>query len=248
MSSDLADQTEQAGGRGLRVRAPSERSRKALRLAKLSGLVVLLLGGAVIAGFLQFAERVAEMKVPVAETKGDAIVVLTGGYKRIEQALDLLRRGAGERLLISGVNPATTGGEIRRLTKSSKALFSCCVDIGHDAIDTVGNANETARWIRERGYKRVFLVTNNYHMPRSLLELRRVDPETDYIPYPVINTDLKSENWLHEPDVLRRLVSEYAKYSLASLRTIVGTATETGLRTDRARAQDPKAELIRISQ
>jgi uncharacterized SAM-binding protein YcdF (DUF218 family) len=247
MSSDLADQTEEAGGRGRYARAPSKRSRRAMRLVKFTGLVLLLIGGAVVAGFLQFAERVAEMTVPAADTRGDAIVVLTGGYQRIERAIDLLRRGAGERLLISGVNPSTTGGEIRRLTKSSKALFSCCVDIGHDAIDTVGNANETARWIRERGYKRVFLVTNNYHMPRSLLELHRVDPETEFIPYPVINTDLKSENWLREPNVLRRLVSEYAKYSLASVRAMFGTATETGLRTDRARVERAKTELIRVS-
>ncbi|MGN6551748.1 MAG: YdcF family protein [Pararhizobium sp.] len=215
------------------------RPRHVSRIVKISCLAFVLAAGAVVAGFLQFAERVAEMKVPPDTVKGDAIVVLTGGYQRIEHALDLLRRGAGQRLLISGVNPATTGSEIRKLTRSTKALFACCVDIGHDAIDTVGNANETARWIREHSYKHVLLVTNNYHMPRSLLELRRVDPDTDFIPYPVINTDLKSSNWLRNSDVLRSLVSEYAKFSLASLRDMVGAVGETGLRTDQASAEEP---------
>ena len=36
----------------------------------------------------------------------DAIIVLTGGQSRIDAALDLLKSGKGERLLISGVNPS----------------------------------------------------------------------------------------------------------------------------------------------
>lgn len=236
MSSDIAEET--AGSGVAKNERQTRRARHISRFVKISCLAFVLAVGGVVAGFLQFAEQVAEMKVPPDTVKGDAIVVLTGGYQRIEHALDLLRRGAGQRLLISGVNPATTGSEIRKLTRSTKALFACCVDIGHDAIDTVGNANETARWIRERGYKHVLLVTNNYHMPRSLLELRRVDPDTDFIPYPVINTDLKSSAWLRNSEVIRSLVSEYVKFSLASLRAMIGAAGETGLRTDLANAEE----------
>ncbi len=209
-------------------------------VASLTGVLMLLGLAAFVAGFLDFAERVVELKVPDRSVKGDAIVVLTGGQQRIEHALDLLRSGAARRLLISGVNPATTGSEIRRLTKSSKTLFACCVDIGHDAIDTIGNAYETARWIGSNGYRRVFLVTNNYHMPRSLLELRRVDPQTEFIPYPVINNDLKTRNWLHEPPVVRRMVTEYVKYTLARVRDWLGPPADRGLRTERAGERDAR--------
>ena len=209
-------------------RERSKRSRRLALLASLIGILMLFGLAGFVAGFLNFAERVVELKVPDRSVKGDAIVVLTGGQQRIEHALDLLRSGAARRLLISGVNPTTTGNEIRHLTKSSKSLFECCVDIGHDAIDTIGNAYETSRWIGRNGYKRVFLVTNNYHMPRSLLELRRVDPKTDFIPYPVINNDLKSRNWLHEPPVVRRLVTEYVKYTLASMRAWMGPPADRG--------------------
>ena len=221
-----------------RSRKRSMRSRLAGLLVRLSGFGVLLALALFVAGFLDFAERVVELKVPDGSVKGDGIVVLTGGQQRIEHALDLLQSGAARRLLISGVNPATTGSEIRRLTRSSKSLFACCVDIGHDAIDTIGNAYETARWIDRNGYRRVFLVTNNYHMPRSLLELRRVDPKTEFIPYPVINNDLKSRNWLHNPPVMRRLVTEYVKYTLARTLDWMGLPADRGLRTDRAREQD----------
>jgi len=236
MSNETPPSQDSAAPAGTGPRRYSRRARVLTLLASLAGLATLALGVVVVAGFLNFVERVVEMRVPDAAVKGDGIVVLTGGQQRIEHALDLLRSGAAKRLLISGVNPATTGTEIQRLTKSSKSLFVCCVDIGHDAIDTIGNAYETARWISERGYKRVFLVTNNYHMPRSLLELRRVDPETDFIPYPVINNDLKQSNWLGEPDVVRRLVSEYVKYTVASVRLMLGPPSDRGLRTDRTRA------------
>lgn len=193
-------------------------------------LVCVLLAICVAGGFIGFVAKVAAVKVPDPSARGDAIVALTGDHKRIDLALDLLRRGVAPRLLISGVNPATTGSEIRELTKSSKALFSCCVDIGHDAIDTIGNAYETARWIRGRGYRHVFLVTNNYHMPRSLMELHRVDPETDFIPYPVINADLSGSAWLDRPTVVRHLLSEYVKYTLSGARNLLGATSETGLR------------------
>lgn len=184
-----------------------------------------------IAGFLHFAETVAALEVP-NDPKADAIVVLTGGYQRIDRAIDLLKKGAGGRLLISGVNPTTSGNQIRKLTQSSSALFECCVDMGYEAVDTIGNANEAARWISDHQFRRVLVVTNNYHMPRSLLELKVSDPETDFIAYPVVNTDLRNGNWLRQPGVLKAMLSEYLKYCLARIRAFAGARSWSGLRAD----------------
>ena len=197
----------------------------------LAGILLAAVAG--MGGFLYFAETVAALETP-REAKADAIVVLTGGYQRIDRAIDLLKQGAGRRLLISGVNPATSGNQIRKLTQSSLALFECCVDMGYEAVDTIGNANETARWISDHQFRRVLVVTNNYHMPRSLLELRAVDPQTEFIAYPVVNTDLKNGNWLHQPVVMKAMLSEYLKYSLARLRAFAGARSWSGLRGDMA--------------
>ena len=124
----------------------------------------------------------------------------------------------------------TSSRQIREFTQASSTLFECCVDIGHDAIDTIGNANETARWISDHGYRRVLVVTNNYHMPRSLLELRRSDNRTEFLSYPVVNSDLKSRNWLSEPIVMKTMLWEYVKYSAAKLRDLAGADTSSGLR------------------
>lgn len=203
------------------------------RIARFCALFLLVIFAGFFAGFLWFADSVTSMRRP-EQAKADAIVVLTGGYQRIEQAVSLLTDGAGDRLLISGVHPTTTPSQIRRMTQSSKDLFSCCVDIGYDALDTIGNANETVRWIHDKGFHSVLVVTNNYHMPRSLLELRRLDPATDFIPYPVVNSDLKRKNWFVDPNALRTLLSEYGKIVATSIRDFAGWRGPTGLRTEKA--------------
>ena len=49
--------------------------------------------------------------------------------------------------------------------------FSCCVDLDHSAINTIGNAVETRRWVMARGFQSLIVVTSNFHMPRALAEL-----------------------------------------------------------------------------
>ncbi|HXV29450.1 MAG TPA: YdcF family protein [Sinorhizobium sp.] len=221
--------------------ARRRRARSLLRKILRRGFFVLVpCIGLFIAGFLQFADTVASLQPPPAP-KADGIIVLTGGFQRIDQAVDLLRSGAGQRLLISGVHPTTTRSQIRHNTQGSPALFKCCVDIGHDAVDTIGNAAEASQWIRDRGYRSILVVTNNYHMPRSLLELRRAQPETEFIAYPVINSDLKTSNWLRNPLFMKAILLEYAKYSVASVRDFVGSRSANGLITVSSRVP-PTAE------
>ncbi|WP_183820355.1 MULTISPECIES: YdcF family protein [Rhizobium] len=207
------------------------------RLLRWGGFGCVLAIALLFGGFLRFADSVTTLKPPV-EPKADAIVVLTGGYQRIDQAVELLQKGAGKRLLISGVHPTTTPAQIRKMTQGSANLFSCCVDIGHDALDTIGNAEETSNWIHAKGYRSVLVVTNNYHMPRSLAELSYVDPDIEFIPYPVVNSDLKTRNWFTDPNAMRVMLAEYAKVLLAGARNITGFGRHTGLRSASASASD----------
>jgi len=200
------------------------------RFLRWAGFTCILAAALIFGGFLRFADSVTTMKPP-AEPKADAIVVLTGGYQRIDQAVELLQKGAGKRLLISGAHPSITPTQIRKTTQGSAGLFSCCVDVGYDAIDTIGNAEETSSWIHAKGYKSVLVVTNNYHMPRSLAELSYVDPDIEFIPYPVVNSDLKTSNWFTDPNALRVMLAEYGKVLLAGARNLTGFGRHTGLRS-----------------
>jgi uncharacterized SAM-binding protein YcdF (DUF218 family) len=195
-------------------------SRVAHYFLRFAGFVIVTAGVTFFAGFVIFYQHVATMQPP-ENPKADAIVVLTGGYQRVDQGVQLLANGSGRRLLISGVNPATTGRQIRLLTRSPSNLFECCVDIGHDARDTAGNAAETARWIKTNHFKTVILVTNNYHMPRSLAEIRRADDRSVFIAYPVEN-GLSLGDLASNPLLIRTLASEYVKFLLVESRDWTG--------------------------
>lgn len=204
--------------------------RRGLRCA--TGIAfAILFGGALafLGGFAAFASHVARLTPPAEQPNADAIIVLTGGEKRLDAAVDLLKSGKGRRLLISGVHPAARLSDLQRATGGDATLFRCCVDIDHAALDTVGNAEESAKWVTSHAYDKVIVVTNNYHMPRSLLELKRLIGETELQPYPVVNTRLDSGEWVGNRDALRVLFTEYAKYLGAVARGLVpGLAPRAG--------------------
>jgi len=99
-----------------------------------------------------------------------------------------------------------------RLTGLSEKEFSCCVDIDREAADTIGNARETAKWLRRKGYKSVIVVTAGYHMPRSLTELARELPEIRLHPYPVQPAPFTDAPWWLQPLKVRTLTAEYVKF------------------------------------
>jgi uncharacterized SAM-binding protein YcdF (DUF218 family) len=148
----------------------------------------------------------------------DGIVALTGGPFRINDALDLLAAGRGKRLLISGVNPLTRPGEISRLVPEHQRWFACCVDIEHSATNTIGNAIETRRWAKVRGFNSLIVVTANFHMPRALAELQHELPEVALVPYPVVSDKVRVDAWWENPETARLLFLEYLKYIVAKVR------------------------------
>ncbi|WP_139974834.1 YdcF family protein [Ochrobactrum sp. CGA5] len=179
-------------------------------------LFIVLL--AFLVGFVAFGEKVTSMQPPALDQPADAIIVLTGGQSRIQAAVNLLKDKRGKRLLISGVHPATNEKTLQRATHADQSLFDCCVDLDRSALNTVGNATESERWIRTNNYRRVILVTNNYHIPRSTLEMSYRMKDVEFIPYPVVNGERREHSWVAESDTLRVLFIEYVKYLGAVVR------------------------------
>ena len=185
----------------------------------------VLIGGALalaalFIGFSLFANAIGSLEQPVELKQADAIVVLTGGQKRLDSALMLLDQDKGQKLLISGVNPSTTMADIRKISTIKPELYDCCITLDHKALDTIGNAKESVEWIKENGFQKIILVTNNYHMPRSLMEIRRVAPELDIQPYAVVNSDISQGQWLKRPKAFRVIALEYVKYLATRLHLL----------------------------
>ena len=107
---------------------------------------------ALVLGFAGFVWLLPSQEVAL-DRNADGIVVLTGGTSRITDALELLASGRGKRLLITGVNPGTTTGDIARQTVDYGRLLNCCVDLDYSALNTLGNAVQARRWANEHGFK-----------------------------------------------------------------------------------------------
>jgi uncharacterized SAM-binding protein YcdF (DUF218 family) len=180
-------------------------------------LILGVLGLAWLAGLVGFAAMVP-LGVADVETKTDAIVVLTGGSERLPAGLDLLEKGLGKKLFVSGVYRGVDVRELMRLSRHAPEALECCIVLGYAADNTIGNAQETAAWMTAESYTSLRLVTGNYHMPRALAELKAALPQAHIIAHPVFPEHVKAEAWWYKPGTFILIASEYSKYLMARLR------------------------------
>ena len=177
----------------------------------LAAIFVVLLVWAT--GLLAFAARVDRLTPADDPAPADGIVALTGGSgERISAAVRLLEDGRARRLLISGVGQHVTRGELQTIVGAAKPVFDCCVDLGFQAANTLGNARETAAWSRAHGFRTLILVTADYHMPRARLELHAALPEATIETYPVATSELRTGDWWKTEASAERMILEYCKY------------------------------------
>jgi uncharacterized SAM-binding protein YcdF (DUF218 family) len=208
------------------------RRRVATCVCAVSLAALLVLAG----GFLWFVFHIANEEPPVDRATADGIVALTGGASRISDAVELLASGRGRRLLITGVAPTTNTTELIRLTPESERWFGCCIDLDYSAVNTFGNAAETGRWARERGFRSLVVVTSGYHMPRAMLEIGHRLPDVTLIPFPVVSAQSRAEPWWSSVGSAKILVFEYLKLIVAAARIGLEPASATTGIAPRSRA------------
>lgn len=209
-------------------------SRRRNRLVRLVAIVSALCLALYSAGFAVFLSEVSFYRKDMPDSRADGIVVLTGGVARVDEAVKLLNAKKGERLLISGVHPSASRAVLAKTFAVDEDRFNCCVDVDHEALDTVGNAVETADWVAEHGYRSLLVVTNDYHMPRSLLELHSTLAGVKLIPHAVVASQHESDTAAEQASRYRVLLGEYVKYSAARIRTLVAPHPGAGDEVHRA--------------
>jgi len=187
-------------------------------LTSLLLVIVLVWAGGFLA-FMQLVPRTLDDNV----TKTGGIVVLTGGTERLDTAIRLLEEAKAEKLLISGVYRGVDLNALLRLFRQAPHELECCIDIGHEADDTQGNAAETQDWVAANSYTSLRVVTANYHMPRSLLEIRHRLPNTTIIAHPVFPEAVKTDQWWRWSGTTSLLLGEYNKYLLVWVRHRLAT-------------------------
>ena len=212
------------------VPSPERRGRLRRWFARAFGLICV--GGlvAVTGGFLAFAWSIDQSE-HLPSRRAEAMIALTGGKDRIPDAVTLLAEGYANRLLISGVAQGISRSEVAQLAPRFRTLVECCVDLGYQARNTIGNAEEARRWFTDNQLRGPLLVvTSNYHMPRALVELSAVLPGVELIPAPVVTEKLRRSAWWKDLHVARLWASEYAKL-VVSLARLTFRDLSSGRRT-----------------
>lgn len=98
------------------------------------------------------------------------IVVLTGGKNRIKLAFDSVKKFHAKNILISGVYKRT---KLEDILCNAGVIGDVSVVLGYKALNTEGNAKEVREVADELGMKEIILITSDYHMFRSLHEVRK---------------------------------------------------------------------------
>ena len=161
------------------------------------------------AGFVAFDHRINAIEIDES-SKADAIVVLTGGRNRVGKAVHLLNAERADKLFISGVFKNTSLEELQN--RGDVEIFNSeQVTLDKEAKNTVENAKITAEWIKDHNIKSIYLVTSNYHMPRSMVEFRYYNPKLEIIPYPVYS-DKMDKKWWKNWKSFKLLAGEYNKF------------------------------------
>ena len=164
---------------------------------------------------LSAADLLSQTKIDREDT---GIVALTGGGgTRIKAAIKLYDARLGKKVFISGVHPDIRMEDISAEIIPERTSLSCCVEIGKKALTTKGNAIETAEWVEENQLETILLVTTDYHMPRSIAEMRTTLPDVKIIAYAVPSSKVDRKSWYRDVNSWRILLTEYAKFSAVTL-------------------------------
>lgn len=156
--------------------------KRSISMKRFFYIVLFLILTFLSVGFVSYFSALARYD-QVEITSVDAAIVLTGGPDRLTDAARLLSTGVTKHLLISGVGGRADLDDLIRVAPSLAPYSSCCVDLGHQAQNTRGNAEEAALWARDKNYKSLAIVTAGFHLPRAMLEVRALLPDRTLYPY-----------------------------------------------------------------
>lgn len=179
------------------------------------------------AGFGWFVMQIPQQ--PAQDTQyTEAVVVLTGGSRRLERGLTLLVEGRAPKLFVSGVQEGTPlstllGG--KEVSDIANKVPQDRVELGYNARSTLQNAEETKTWVLKNRIRSIRLVTGNYHMPRSILLMHELMPDILIIPEPVFPPEF-SGNWWQAEYSLKIALSEYHKYLATLIAHMLGIISD----------------------
>ena len=144
-------------------------------------------------------------------------IVLTGGDNRVKKSLKIFFQieNKNKNLFISGVGKGFNKKTLKKLSQNNpnyNKIIDCCIQIEGISRNTFSNAVESLKWVKSKKINSFVLLTNNYHMPRAMLEFKSIFNDIKITPYVFID-----ENKIWWKTKIN-YISEYFKYKLTYLR------------------------------
>ena len=158
-------------------------TREAARLAAASGLAAVTAAAAVAYA----ASHAPPSSPPPATVTADAALVLSGdgAYRRVARAAELYRAGAVPIVIVTGRGIGGDSAEALRAECVERGIAAESVLMERESTSTRENMLFVAPLVRRGGYRRVALVTSDYHMGRAERAARKVMPEVEWLAVPV---------------------------------------------------------------
>jgi uncharacterized SAM-binding protein YcdF (DUF218 family)/glycosyltransferase involved in cell wall biosynthesis len=201
------------------------RLRRAYRVARRRSVAAV---AAVVVSYLLVFETplvwlLAEpLKQAEAPRASDAVVVFAGGVgesgragggyqERVKHAVDLYNQKLVPGMLfVSGFVFAFHETEVMRALAMDNGVPSDAIALESRADNTRTFVQRSAETARQRGWRRVLLVSSPYHMRRTLLTWHREAPDIEVIPTPVPVSQFYAHERGASLEQIRGIVQEYA--------------------------------------
>ncbi len=164
-------------------------------------------------GLLYFIFNYNQEETPT-DIRVDGIVVFTGSSGRINEGINLLEKDKSKFMLVTGVNESSLINT-ENWIKSKTSMYSCCIELETKAINTVGNAKETIKWVNKYNLKSIRLVTSSYHILRSEIELKKIAPESLIIIKHPIRYSTEKISFQNLVSYLMLISIEYSKFIIS---------------------------------
>ena len=169
----------------------------------------------IIIDYLFFYNKILNYKNELKHNNN--FIVLTGGNHRVKKTLEIFFKVKNneKNLFISGVGKGFSKNTLKNLTKdkfNNEQIIQCCIYIEGISNNTFSNAVESLKWIKTKKINSFVLLTNNYHMPRAMLEFKNIFKNIKITPYIFMD---KNKYWWKKSI---NFISEYFKYKFTYLR------------------------------
>ena len=152
----------------------------------------------------------------IFSNKVNNVVILTGNKGRLQAGLNLMESNINSRMLISGVAKGVKHSDI--ITNVN--IENNRIRLGYNANNTLGNAIETANWVKEYNINNFILITDNWHMQRTLLLFNSLMPNIEILPYALnsISSDIKDYLKFNNKTFL--IFKEHLKFLISHIQVL----------------------------